>query len=61
MLRSKKLNNRINNIHEMALRIVYNDYISTFEELLLKDNIVTILMRNMSTVAIELYVANGLL
>ena len=35
---SRKLNNWINRIHERALRLVYRDYTSSFDELLLKDN-----------------------
>ena len=31
------LNNKINHVHERGLRIVYNDYSSTFEDLLSKD------------------------
>ena len=34
MFHSRNLNNRINNIHERALRIVYRDYESTFQQLL---------------------------
>ena len=34
MIHSRKLNNRINNIHERALTIVYRDYQSTFQQLL---------------------------
>ena len=34
MFHSRKLNNRINNIHQHALRIVYRDYESTFQQLL---------------------------
>ena len=34
MCRSRTLNNKINRIQERALRIVYNDHNSTFEELL---------------------------
>ena len=34
MFHSRKLNHRINKIHERALRIVYNDHQCTFEELL---------------------------
>ena len=55
MFHSRKLNNRINNIHERALRIVYSDHISTFDELLLKDNSVNILIRNIQALAIVLY------
>ena len=61
MFHSRKLNNRINRIHERALRIVYKDDKSSFEELLAKDDGVTIHERNIQTLAIELYkVANGL-
>ena len=35
MFHSRQLNNRINKIHERALRIVYNDFSFTFNELLL--------------------------
>ena len=31
MFHSRTLNNRINNLHERALRLVYNDQISSFE------------------------------
>ena len=31
MLCSRKANNKINKLHERALRIVYQDYISNFE------------------------------
>ena len=43
---SRKLNNRINPIHVGALRLVYKDYTSTFDELLLKDNSFRIHHRN---------------
>ena len=33
---SRKLNNRLNKIHERVLRIVYKDYDLCFEELLIK-------------------------
>ena len=36
MCHSRTINNRINNIHHWALRIVYQDKKSTFEELLQK-------------------------
>ena len=52
---SRKLNNRINNIQERSLRIIYEDYTSTFEELLEKDKFVTIHIRNVQILAIELY------
>ena len=61
MFQSRKLNNRINNLHERALRLVFNDYSSSFQTLLMKDNSVTIHTRNIHTLATELYkVAKGL-
>ena len=49
------LNNRINRLHERSLRIVYNDYTSTFEELLMKDNSLSIHHRNLQVFATLLY------
>ena len=46
MFHSRQLNNRINKIHESALHIVYNDFSSPFNKLLLKDNSVSIHNRN---------------
>ena len=61
MFHSHKLNNRINKIHERALRIVYNDDLSSFDELLNRDSSFTIHSRNIQALAIELYkVVNGL-
>ena len=55
MFHSRKSNNRINRLHERSLRIVYNDYTSTFEELLMKDNSVSIHHRNLQVFATLLY------
>ena len=55
MFHSRELNNRINNLHKRALRIVYQDSKSSFEELLAKDESFTIHERNIQTLAIELY------
>ena len=38
MFHSRKVNNRINRIHERAIRLVYKDYTSSFDELLFKVN-----------------------
>ena len=46
MFHSRSLNNKINRIQERALRITYNDKSSSFENLLEKDNSVTIHHRN---------------
>ena len=51
----KTSDNRINHLHERALRTVYNDNVSTFEKLLEKDNSVTIHVRNLRILATELY------
>ena len=55
MFHSRKVNNRINHIHERALRLVYKDYTSTFDELLLKDNPFRIHHRNLQKLAIEIF------
>ena len=55
MFHSRKLNHRINSLHKRALRIVYQDSKSSFEELLAKDESFTIHERNIQTLAIELY------
>ena len=51
----RKSNNLINKIHERALRIAYDDYNSDFENLLTKDDSVTIHERNVQALAIQIY------
>ena len=46
MFHSRGLNNKINRIHERALRIIYNDKSSSYRELLTKNRSVTIHHRN---------------
>ena len=61
MFHSHCLNNRINRLHERCLRMVYNDKISNFEELLNKDNSASISHNNIHALAIEMYkVANDM-
>ena len=55
MFHSRKLNIKINRLHERCLRIVYNDTNSSFNDLLKKDNSVCNHHRNLQTLAIELY------
>ena len=55
MFHSRRLNNRINSIHERALRITYQDHISTFQELLNKDNSVSMQHRNLQALATEMF------
>ena len=52
---NRKSNNLINKIHERALRIAYNDYTSDFENLLSKDESVTIHQRNIQALACEIH------
>ena len=42
-------------MHKSALKIVYKDYISSFEDLLKKDKSVTIHHGNVQSLAIELF------
>ena len=55
MNHNRKINNRINRIHERALRVVYNDRNATFEQLLEKDNAVKIHDRNLQILATEMF------
>ena len=55
MVHSRTLNNRINKLHERALCLVYKDDEYTFEQLLDKDNTVTIHHRNLQKLATEMY------
>ena len=49
------MNKKINHILERALRLVHNDYASTFNELLKKDGSVSFHHRNIRCLAIEMY------
>ena len=61
MFCSRQMNTKINRIHERALRIIHKDYTSSFTELLIKDNSLTIHHKNIHRVAIEMFkVKNGL-
>ena len=51
MFCGRQENNRINHLHERALRMVYNDYELTFE----LDNLVSIHHGNIRLLSIELY------
>ena len=61
MFHSRGINKKINRIHERSLRITYNNKSSSFQDLLDKDNSVTIHHRNIRTLAIETFkVLHGL-
>ena len=55
MFCSRTMNTKVNRIHERALRLVYQDYHSTFDELLDKDNSLCFHHRNIHQVAIEMF------
>ena len=54
-LNSRTLNNKINKLHERALRLVYKNETLTFDELLDLDNSVTIHQKNLQKLATEMY------
>ena len=58
MFHSRTLNNTINAIHERALRIAYCDKHSTFQQLLEKDNSVSIHHRSLQVFATEMFKVN---
>ena len=55
MFHSRTLNNKINNLHTRALRIVYKNANLSFEELLKLDNSFSIHHRNLQKLATEMY------
>ena len=55
MFHTRRINNRINRLHERSLRLTYKDFNSTFQELLDKDKSVSIHQRNLQVFAIMLY------
>ena len=60
MFHSRSLNNKINRIHERALRLVYQNNLS-FSELLDLDNSVTVHQKNLQVLVTEIYkVKNGI-
>ena len=52
---SKTANNEINGTNKRALRILYKDYESTFEELLERDNTKTTDTKNLQRLLVEVY------
>ena len=51
----KLLLNRINHVHERAIRLVYKDYTSSFDELLFKHDSFGIYHRNLQKLATEIF------
>ena len=55
MLHNRTLNNRINSIHERALRLTYKDNQSSFKHLLEKDYSVTVHHKNLQVLVTEIF------
>ena len=55
MFHSRKVNNKINRLHERVFRLIYNDYKSSFNKLCEKDGSMTIHHRNIQYLSIETY------
>ena len=55
MFHGRIVKKKINHLLERALRIVYKDYISSFEDLLKRDKSVTIYHRNIQSLTIETF------
>ena len=55
MFCNRTLDNKVNRIHERALRITYKDMRSDFDTMLLRDNAVTIHIRNLQLLMTEIY------
>ena len=54
MFHDRATNNRISKTHERTLRIVYRDTESSFDELLAKDNSVSVHQRNLQLLMIAI-------
>jgi hypothetical protein len=55
MFHSRSMNNKINRLHERCLRIIYNDKSSSFNELLERDNSISVHEQSIRSFAIEMF------
>ena len=55
MFHSRSINNKINRLHERVLRILYNDFKSSFKNLLGKDGTVSIQVKNLQKLVTEMF------
>ena len=55
MFHNRTLNNKINKLHERALRLVYDNGNLTFQELLQMDNSMTVHHRSLQKLATEMH------
>ena len=58
MLHSRKKNNKTKHLHKQCLRLIYSDKKSSYENLLEKDNSVSIHHKNIQVLAIEMFKEN---
>ena len=59
MFCDRTLNAKINRLHKRALWIAYNYYISSFEDILVKDGSVTIHEKNLHSLVKEMFKMNS--
>lgn len=50
-----QINDKINRLQEKALRLIYNETVMSFEDLLIKDKMCMIHHQNIQSLAIEIY------
>ena len=55
MCHNRELNNKINRLHERVLRMIYKDYVSSFDDLLVKDNSHNIHGKNIRHLIVEMF------
>ena len=55
MCHNRTLNDKINRLHKLCLKIIYNDKLSRFQNLLDQDRSVSVHTRNLQTLSVEMY------
>ena len=55
MTHNKSINKKFNNLHERVVRLIYSDHSGNFQELLERDNSLTIHQKNTQALAITMY------